>query len=203
MTIEWATNNPALLIHRVNLATLHKMPQSKWMPTAQWCRDVLLSEHSTIEAVQLIIDGDFRADVVSHLVRSTVYHPRHYVGSFREDWTGKPRPREPGAIRRYMSLWNPKALIALGRDRLCYKAMKETRQAVEDIKIELCESGDILMQSIGWAMVPHCVYRNSCPFKKSCRFFDPLKYREKSISGRYDIYLEDIEASREVLDEST
>ena len=191
MTIEWAETNPAKLIRRANLASMGKrVPESDtWKPSLALCKSMVLAEDSTIELASLIIDDDIRGDVAGHLVRHTAYHPRHIVQSAREDWTGKPRPG-PEALRIYLGKWSIKALISMSRQRLCYRAMKETREEVEAIKRYLINSDDVLMQAVGWGLVTECVYRANCTAgKRSCHWFDSdWSDGWSSIEERYDEY---------------
>ena len=195
MTIEWAESNPAQLIRRANLASMgRRVPQNdKWKPTLAWCKSMVLAQDSTLEFAHLIIDDDIRGDVSNQIVRATAYHPRHVCESWREDWRhGKPRPM-PAEKRVYVGLWDIKALINFSRERLCYRAMKETREEAEAIKLYLMRSGDVLMQAVGWALVNDCVYRYDCSFdKRSCGWFHDEKrspdIRVCSLYDRYDSY---------------
>jgi hypothetical protein len=194
LTITWAESNPAQLIRRANLASMGKRPKEPdtWEPTLEWARLMVLAEDSTLEMASLIIDDDIRGDVASHIVRATAYHPRHVVQSSRPDWTGKARPG-PEVTRIYFGKWNIKALLQMAKERLCYRAMKETREEIEAIKRYLLRSDDVLMKTVGWAMMPACVYRAACPFgKRSCKWFMGGFDVEgwDTIENRYDIYNE-------------
>jgi hypothetical protein len=188
--IEWAESNPAQLIRRANLASMGKRPKEPdtWKPTLEWAKSMVLAEDSTLEMASLIIDTDMRGDVASHIVRATAYHPRHVVQSSRPDWTGKARP-SPEVTRIYFGKWDIKALLQMSKERLCYRAMKETREEIEDIKLYLLRSDDILMQAVGWAMCPFCCYRCGCSFgKRSCGWFAKHEYNASDIEFRYDFY---------------
>jgi hypothetical protein len=171
MIAYWAENNPAGLIRKCNRESKGKPTDLNdgWKPSEAWCRDVVLSQHSTLDWASIIFEGDFRADVISHLVRHTNGNPRFVVCSWREDWTGNARPTDPGALRGFISKWNIRALLKMMQERLCYQAMEETRKTAEEMKRTIMASDDILMKTVGWASVPQCVYREGCPFgKKSC-----------------------------------
>ena len=192
MTIEWAESNPAQLIRRANWASLGKrIPENDtWRPTQKWCRSTVLSKDSTLEWACLIIDDDMRGDVSSHIVRHTAYHPRHVCQSWREDWTGKSRPT-PETLRIYLGKWDIKALQSMARERLCYKAMKETMQEVERIKLYLLNSDDILMNAVGWSIVPDCIFQGGCSKgNRGCGWFDNGFDVDgwSSIEERYDLY---------------
>ena len=192
MTIEWAESNPCQLIRRANLASLGKrIPENDtWKPSLAWCKKMVLARDSTIEWASLIIDDDIRGDVSSHLVRHTAYHPRHICESWRSDWTNKPRPT-PDTLRIYLGKWNIKALQAMMRERLCYKAMRETVNEVEEIKLYLLNSSDILMQAVGWSLVPDCIFESGCnKGNRSCNWFNNGFDADgwSSVEERYDIY---------------
>lgn len=182
------------MIHKANLISQGKLVDSVTFPSKiiDWCKDIVLSEHSTLEFVSFTITDTVRSDVVSQMVRHTAYHPRHVVQSFRPDWTHKDRPKNPMEERLYISQWNPKALIVMARQRLCNKAMKETRDWVLKLKLHLYFSSDNFSSVVGWAMVPECMYRGGCPFKKSCGAYDMYAATTKtfSIKDRYDKYLQ-------------
>lgn len=171
MEIEWLESDPVSVIKKANLITLGRKIDKVKEADEDWYIHTVLSEDSTLEWVHLKITDTVRSDVVNQLVRTTTYHPRHVVESFRPDWTGKDRPKDSASLRLYSSLWTPKALIHMARDRLCYKAMKETRDKVFEIK-DYLSSDSTFMEYIGMAMVPHCIYRYGCPFKKSCGYFN-------------------------------
>ena len=191
MTIEWAENNPAQLIRRANLASIGKrVPENDtWKPSLAWCKAMVLAQDSTLEWAHLIIDDDIRGDVSNQIVRATAYHPRHVCESWRPDWTNRPRPM-PAEKRIYVGLWDIKALINFSRERLCYRAMKKTREEAEAIKRYLINSNDVLMQAVGWSLVPECVYRSDCTAgKRSCYWFDSdWSDGWSSIEERYDEY---------------
>ena len=190
MTIEWAEKDPIGLIRRANDETLGKRNVKHKPLTIEAAQALVLSMHSTLEMCSLIIDDDIRSDVSHQIVRATAYHPRHACESSREDWTGRPRSGDPSELKMYLGKWDIKALITMSHERLCYKAMKETREWIEEVKFNLLHSDDVLMQAVGWAMVPHCIMMYDCPFgKRSCGkwlMFRP--YYSMNLGERYDYY---------------
>ena len=188
MEICLLCNDPLYVIQHANDVTLGKdRPSCLKCTMSEWAIDTIIAEHSTLEFVDLLIESDIRSDVCHQIVRHTAYHPRHVVQSFRPDWTGKKRP-EPHHHRKYLGKWSPKALFAMARQRLCYKAMEETRHFVEHIKRNLNDSPDFFLNAVGWAMVPECIYRNGCPFKKPCGFHEGFVCNNTDIKSRYDSY---------------
>lgn len=193
MTIEWAEKDHIGLIRRANDETLGKRNVKHKPLTIESAQALVLSGHSTLEMCSLIIDDDIRADVSHQMVRATAYHPRHACQSGRPDWVGKPRSGDPSELKMYLGKWDIKALITMSHERLCFKAMKETREFVEEVKFTLLHSDDVLMQAVGWALVPHCVMMYDCPFlNRSCGWFHDAKRSPELSVGpikvRYDDY---------------
>jgi len=191
---------PIRRIHQANLITLGKykpLEEIRWEKVD--LHHLFTAEHSTIEWVPIYIyEEDTRKDVTSHIVRHTKQHPRFVVQSGRPDWTGKERP-PPTAPTQFMICANPLALISMARQRLCYKAMKETREWMERVTNHLLypslNNGAldyeqvIFFQSLGEHMVPDCVYRGQCCQKKSCGRYvdwdkDTLEERYKTFTGK-------------------
>ena len=157
-----------------------------------WSINQILSEHSTLDFASIIVIEETRSDVVSHIVRHTTHYPRFAVQSFRPDWTGQDRPKDQAQKRKFVSKWPYKAVIAMARQRLCMKSMKETRDWVLTLKQELLKSNKNIMKALGFAMVPECVYRGGCPFgPRGCGYYDNIK-TDNTIAMRYKKYLESI-----------
>ena len=186
---------PLAEIHTSNLLTIGKEFKGK-LPYAP---DLMLAEHSTLEFADIIVEDEVRGDVVSHLVRHTKGHPRFAVQSQRPDWLGKERP-PPSTPRLFRMKVNPIALMAMARERLCYKAMRETRLWMEELKRSVCDEGDKVCEldaddtgeflaALSWAMVPVCVHRGGCPYgDKTCGFYSKNIHISDSITGRYSQY---------------
>lgn len=138
-----------------------KDPEEKW-------RNLLLAEHSTLEFAPFVVSGEFRSDVISHLVRHTKGHPRFSVESGRPDWTGKERPG-PDSLRKFTMLWNPISWIAMCRQRLCSKAMRETKDAVYAMLREMSVHPDSFFRALASLSMAECRYRGGCPYGiRSC-----------------------------------
>jgi hypothetical protein len=186
--------HPIREIHATNLLTMGKTPKGD-LPFGP---DLMLAEHSTLEFTDITIEDDVRGDVIHQITRHTKGHPRFAVQSSRPDWTGKERP-PASTPRKFKMKANPIALMAMARQRLCFKAMKETREWMERLKANLYEEGDRLAEltdddssdyltALSWAMVPECVYRAGCPYgSKSCGFYKKF-HQSDSIEGRYGQY---------------
>ena len=166
---------------------------------AKWIRNVIFAEHSIVDEARLrITDDACRSDVVSHLVRHTKGYPRHYVESHRPDWTKKPRPSDPTTPRLYASTWPVTAFLAMGRQRLCKRAAKATREWALTVKNLLLtgwysknDDDDEFHRALSLAMVPTCVYRGGCPEgKKTCGYWTRMQeeYANESLQERAKIY---------------
>jgi len=176
VNIFFAEKDAAYYIHMANMVTIGKGKMDSFTPTIAWARRQVQAEHSTLDMANIIIIDEVRSDVVSHMVRHTAYHPRHYVESKRPDWTGTPRPKDPAATRLYMSRWPVKSILEMARQRLCFKAMKETREWVDKVKGSMIQSDDVLMRAIGEGMVRTCEYRGKCPYgRKGCKYYEKAK----------------------------
>jgi len=125
------------------------------------------------------------------LVRHTAYHPRHWVQSSRPDWNGG-KPRDPNALIRYDTQHDPLALIEMMRKRLCFGAEINTRKQAEEIKKAFMNSDNDIIRAMGFAMVPHCVYRCGCSevFGKCSRFSTLSGCLTANILNRYEAFNE-------------
>lgn len=136
--------------------TFGKFTKEDWI---KW----LIAEHTPIETVQIkIVADEMDKSVVAQMVRHTDKHPRHFVQSSRPDLNGG-KPRDPKALVRYTSYWNPQALILMMRKRLCYSAENKTREFAMAVKWQMMQSENVLLQAVGEVCVPNCVYRFGCP----------------------------------------
>lgn len=152
----------------------------------QW-KKWLIAEHTPIETITIsIILEEAEKSVVAQLVRHTDKHPRHFVQSSRPDLNDG-KPRDPNALIRYTSYWNPQALILMMRKRLCSTAERKTRQTAALIKWEMMKSEDPLLRALGFCCVPNCVYRSGCcePWSE-CGFDSTLL--NVGIEKRYEAY---------------
>lgn len=158
----------------------------------KWILATLLAEHSTLDWITVEYADLTQNDVISHIVRHTRHNPRFIVQSQRPDWTGKERPREASARRMFISRWPLRALQAMMRERLCGKAMLETRTWAEEFKESLLEQETLFTEALALTLVPMCVYRNGCPYSKSCGLWDKylggISRDSLTIAERYYFY---------------
>lgn len=139
-----------------------KDPEEKW-------KMLFLAEHSTLEFAPFVITGEFRSDVISHLVRHTKGHPRFVVESQRPDWNKGKERGGPESLRKFSMLWNPISWIAMCRQRLCSKAMRETKDAVYAMLREMSVHQDSFFRALASLSMAECRYRGGCPYgRRSC-----------------------------------
>jgi hypothetical protein len=69
---------------------------------------------------------------------------------------------------------NAESLISIANKRLCYKASKETREVVEQIKLHM----QLVDYDLAFRMVPNCIAYRNCFELKSCGFFE--KFLDKN-----------------------
>jgi hypothetical protein len=184
--IRALSSNPLGDIMTANLTTIGKVYNGKEV-SLEKAHELVLGEHSTLEFAPFLVSGSYRGDVASHVVRSTKGHPRFALQSARPDWTGKPRPG-PEVERKMLSLWNPLSWVLMCRQRLCYKAMHETRMAILHARQEMAHSDDTFFRAVAWASVPDCIASGGCRYgKRSCNWYE-LAFIEGDVPERYDQY---------------
>lgn len=164
-----------------------KKPTFKEFTKKDWVK-WLIAEHTPIETVQIQITCDgVEKPVVAQMVRHTDKHPRHFVQSSRPDLNNG-KPRDPNALIRYTSFWNPQALILMMRKRLCFTAECRTRELAKKIKWQMMNSENPLLQAVGEMCVPNCVYRCGCPEPWSTCNVHKSVYLSRDIETRYNDY---------------
>lgn len=157
----------------------------------KWLR-FFIAGHSTAEWIPIVVeDATMRGDVASHIVRHTKGHPRFVVQSKRPDWNkGQARPSSDSS-RLFSMLVTPISLKYMAHQRLCTRAMKETRDWMMALKQAMWgwrrsytsyNYGDddtegsarkIVIHMTSLTMVPECVAQCGCPYgKKTCGHFD-------------------------------
>lgn len=168
--------------------TMNK-PDINKEPTDSFKEQILISEHSPIRS--LIVKWDF-VDipyfVMVHLVRHHIGVEK-FVTTSRSDRTGISRDelKQTDLVSMRCEA-NVQALINISKVRLCYQASKETRQAIELLKLALRQSDP----KIADMLVPSCVYRCGCPEPNSCGICDNItpftKIDLTDIATRYSLY---------------
>lgn len=157
-------------------------------PSEEFKKALVIAEHSPIR--DIIFKWKWAG--IPHWVG--VHYVRHkwecFVRTQREDRTGTPRSEltqvEP---QDFTGEANTQHLIDTARKRLCYRAARETREYMEDLKRTI----RVVEPEIADALVPNCVYRCGCPEVNSCNWFDAIsrptpEFRSTNIQERYDAY---------------
>lgn len=168
--IKFPTNEDWKFCKDCTLNTVGKT--STKMPTDEWKKRLLESEHSPIRTLWFGFKLEIPYWVSVHLVRHKI-GCEHFVSTQRDDRQDEikiPRAEKPqGEIVSHIIYVNAQELINLAHKRLCRQASKETREVVEkmvQLIVEKCpEFKDVL--------VPNCVYRNG-----KCTEFNPCGYNK-------------------------
>ena len=158
--------------------TIGRKPLEK-EPTDSWKAKILLAEHSPIRLLEFDWTWEkIRQWVTAHLVR---HHEgcEKFVHSQRGDRRELPceRDRLPQGARNDMDMTaNAQALISISRKRCCMCASKETREAWNQVKMEIAKKNPILASK----MVRECVYRGFCPeWMSNCKYcYSPAYWLE-------------------------
>lgn len=149
-----------------------------------------MQKHSIVRSIHIRVTiDDCRPDVARQLLRATKNHPQPYMQAGRPDWTGKPRSDDP--IMFSMD-FTPDAWMALANQRLCLRAMKETRDTVKKILVEMADSGSLLLEALAMCSVPNCIFQHGCPEgKMNCGWFSKTIYPYViDLEDRYINYFE-------------
>ena len=153
------------LVYEMALYTQGKIP-TKQFPSEEWKRKTVKASHSILRCMQFMIYiEDVPSFVHNHLTRHV--HLQPMIRTMREDLTGVPSDeitRNTPNNGCYMV--NAQELLHVANQRLCYKASKETREAIEEVVRKVAEIEPIYAQFL----VPHCVKLGYCPEYKTCGF---------------------------------
>ena len=150
-------------------ATVGKDPLGK-EPSRKFKREILLSEHSPIRAIEI----KFRWKDIPYWVEM------HWKTHKWESRTNTQRNDRQQVYDRgkapqdapvtFIGEPNIQNLIDTWRKRLCYQASPETREYAEDFKkwlwLQEPEIADVL--------VPNCVYRCGCPEATGCQWYNKM-----------------------------
>lgn len=166
-------------------------------PTKEFIKKILISEHSPIRLGKIKWSWNGIKSWIS------VHFSRHWLGwdkwisTQRTDRTGVDRDsaRQDTLVNMDVEA-NPQSLINVSRYRLCGQASDETREYMENLKIEIKNIGQ---EEVSNVMVPNCIYRAGCPEFECCgyigKFINWAKENDKEINwlniqSRYDLYNE-------------
>ena len=169
-------------------ATVGKEPLGR-EPSQKFKREILLSEHSPIRAIEI----KFRWRNIPYWVAM------HWKTHKWESRTNTQRNDRQAVYDRgkapqdspvnFIGEPNIQNLIDTMRKRLCYQASPETREYAEDFKSELRK----IEPEISDVLVPNCVYRCGCPESGGCGWYEAMvkqvpKLASTDIQERYDEY---------------
>lgn len=174
--------------------------------TKEFIKKILISEHSTIRLVRI----KWRWEGIKSWIAT--HYSRHHIGF--EKWISTQRPDRTGidrdsarqdALVNMDAEANTQALINMGRYRLCGQASDETREHMEDLKVEI---GNVGQEELSNVLVPNCIYRAGCSEFSVCQskynlpnFIKWANDNNKEINwlniqARYDLYNEFFYAKR-------
>lgn len=167
------------------------MKDSNVVPGSKWRRDLLIAEHSPLRHSLITIDiEDVPFYVMGHIVRHSV-GVTPYVGTSREDRTGKDRSERSQTDLVSMRLdMNIQSLINISRKRLCNQADKQTQIVWLEVVKAIAEYD----QDIAWACVPEGIRSCGCPEKfGNCRacenIIKQMVFDDRlDLTKRYDHY---------------
>lgn len=158
-------------------------------PSEKFKREILLSEHSPIRAIEI----KFRWRDIPYWV---AMHWKTHKWESRTNTQRNDRQQEYDRGKapqdspvNFIGEPNIQNLIDTWRKRLCYQASPETREYAENFKTELHKTEP----EIADVLVPNCIYRCGCPENGKCQFFkNVIQYRPElaspNIQERYDAY---------------
>ena len=168
--------------------------------TKEFIKKILISEHSPIRLVRI----KWRWEGIKSWIAT--HYSRHHIGF--EKWISTQRPDRTGidrdgarqdALVNMDAEANAQALINMGRYRLCGQASDETREHMEDLKVEI---GNVGQEELSNVLVPNCIYRAGCPEFGCCKYFGNIgkfidwanknnkEINWLNIQARYDLYNE-------------
>lgn len=169
-------------------ATVGKDPLGK-EPSERFKREILLSEHSPIRAIEI----KFRWSYIPYWV---AMHWKTHKWESRTNTQRNDRQKiydrgkaPQDAPVNFIGEPNVQNLIDTWRKRLCYQASPETREYAEDFKATL----KTMEPEISDVLVPNCVYRCGCPESACCGWYETACKRDPrlastNIQERYDAY---------------
>lgn len=159
--------------------------------TSKFKKDILISEHSPIR--EIVVKWSWE-NIKSWI---SIHYSRHkwecFISTQRSDRTGVNRDKSTQDTLVNMDCSaNAQHLIDMARKRLCHQSADETREYMEDLKLELYRNGETELSDV---LVPNCVYRNGCPEFVNCGYHRELIKKDRrivsiDIKTRYDAYNE-------------
>jgi hypothetical protein len=186
-------NNTPLEDVREAIATTLGLEQLKGTPedVMFYYKELLLQKHSVLRSIHIRVkDTTARQDVTRQLLRATKGHPQPYVQSGRPDWTGKPRDESTSIF--FLHDHTPESFMEEASQRLCFRAMQETRLTVLEILKVMAQSKDPLLMALAWCCIPNCLVQYGCPEGRfNCGWFGSKNY-PTDLRSRRDKYYKEV-----------
>lgn len=168
-----------LLTTEPELAVVNAQRVTRGKPLVAFCNAwsmrmweaMIVEGHSTLRTVRLRVYLDScRSDVARQLVRHTKGMIQPYMQSSRPDWTGNERPPEPYTVGLILD-FDPEGWLFLAEQRLCERAMAETKETVENIVYAMHDSEIPVFQALAELSAPPCMKTGMCTQRKGCGKF--------------------------------
>ena len=123
-----------------------------------FCERAFIAKHSILRAAHFTIIDTVRTDVEHQLLRATKGSPQPYCQSKRPDWNqGKARLPDDQSYSLFGHQHTAESFMAECNQRLCFRAMKETREEVLRILKAMDESGIPFFEALALCCVPSCI----------------------------------------------
>jgi len=182
MILRITTKDPLYEIRDAACNTLGKSADSTRVyihaEAYEYFVNAFIAKHSIIRCVHFKIIDTVRTDVEHQLLRATKGNPQPYCQSKRPDWNnGTERMPDDKSISLFCHEHTAESFMAECNQRLCHRAMKETREEVLKILQEMDNSRDPYFEALAFCCVPNCVFQYGCPEgKRQCGIVDILTY---------------------------
>lgn len=138
--------------------------EAKTPPTDEWKRKILRARHSPIRELRFAFELTVPYWVSVHLCRHI--HTQPYVQSQRNDRQDQYDRNTAPQNAPVKMIWtmNAEALMIVANKRLCNKASKETREAVQ----MMCDKVNEVCPEMAEFLEPMCKYTGECKEMKPC-----------------------------------
>ena len=184
VTIECDTHPERQVIYAQDVTVGRPIQSSRVTWSVDKWINKLVAGHSTmkIPKIRIIFDG-VRSDVARQLVRHTRGFTKSYMESKRPDLVGAPRPKEPYPCKLILDT-TAMGWIEIAKQRLCTKAMKETREIIMSVVLIMNTAESNFLKALAKVSAPPCTWYGACPEEKSCGLV-PVKLSVK-LKERYE-----------------
>ena len=166
----WLLNYPSeedwIGVKRRALVTVGKLRQPIKSPDSRWKHKILEARHSPIRHLWYgFMIEDIPSNIATHLARHI--HAQPYISTLRNDRQevidGDLAPRNT-PVNMILDV-NAEELMVIANKRLCAKAAKKTREAVE----AMCDLAVSVTPELEGLLVPMCEYQGGvCHEMKPC-----------------------------------